>query len=592
MRVRRLAALLLAAGGLAGVAAAQSGMVELSDLGLRASVESPWPDDLSRGYRPVLIDVENESGVDRTVKLELSWEGWRSDHRATRWVEVPAGTRRGTELFLPAFDRLWGGAYRIEMTAGGQDDEVYLSGAGGGYTGNSIQTVLLLSERDPPAKELDAWTQALASEEFDTGGQKTYDVSLAAVLPGDAPARFEAYTSIDLVVVDTAGGASARALEPVLSWARLGGTLAFLGPDAERVARALPDVAAWMEPRFQLTVDGEVYALAHGLLLIGEEAELFAGLDRETVRWALDEHPTYVPDLEDPPGFVRTLPIPGLRDLPYRLFILFLVLFAVVIGPVNFLLVKATGRPAWLLLTIPCLSGLAALLILAYGIFYQGIELKEASETFTVLDQREHRADTVALRSFFAGLAPTDGLRPGQATACFPLTERNTGETHLYRVDLTQGSLLTGEFLPVRREATQIVLSERAARTRLVFERDGEAIRCENALEVPLERLCLRGADGWYYGWNTAGDEGAREPAAAPGASVRLERLEDRPELKSWMPAPSGGRDLGWGYGLPRATYVAILSANPFADGCGLVPDQAAGDHVVIGVLEREQEAR
>jgi len=587
---RGLLAPLLALPALAGPAAQQD-VADFNDLHLRATVISPWPANLSEGYMPLFVELENDSARERVVEIEARARSWGDvEHLVTRVVRVGPGERFRRELTLPAFG-LDGGGYGVLFRTGGERRFAYPSG--GIYGGAAdVDPILLLRNEDPPQAVVDGWTQAVARREHDRGGNKTYDVSLAVVPPAEAARRYDAYTSLHAVVVDTHDVEASQVPEAVVTWARLGGTLAFLGPNAERVAGDVPGLAGWMEARFQLDpeeLEGTVFTCGHGLLVVGEEREFLGARDVGTLQRAMDRNPSYAPGSYNQPSFLRDLPIPGLKDVPYRFFILFLFGFAVLIGPVNFLLVKSTGRPAWLLLTIPMIALLTSASILAYGVFYQGIELKEAEETYTLLDQREHLADTIEVRCFFAGLAPTDGLRPGPATACLPFRYDRGESDSLFLLDDRQGTVLSGEFLPVRREGSQVVLSERAARGRLALERmSAEVLRCENGLGAPIEALAVRGADGWTYAWEKAEDEAP----IPPGGSVELVRAElsltDR--ITAWMPKPIEGRDLTWSDGLPHSTYVARVSANPFADDAGLVPEVSVGQHVVLGVLARDEE--
>ena len=57
------------------------------------------------------------------------------------------------------------------------------------------------------------------------------------------------------------------------------------------------------------------------------------------------------------------------------------------------------------------------------------------------------------------------------------------------------------------------------------------------------------------------------------------------------MPKPVDNRDLGWSEKLPRATYIARVSENPFADRTGIEPEIARGEHVLLGVLEHSEDA-
>ena len=58
------------------------------------------------------------------------------------------------------------------------------------------------------------------------------------------------------------------------------------------------------------------------------------------------------------------------------------------------------------------ISIISSIGILTYGVLHQGIDIKAASRSLTILDQRNHNATTVEQRTTFVGLSPGDhGLK-------------------------------------------------------------------------------------------------------------------------------------------------------------------------------------
>jgi hypothetical protein len=246
-----------------------------------------------------------------------------------------------------------------------------------------------------------------------------------------------------------------------------------------------------------------------------------------------------------------------------------------------------------LLLTIPALALVCSLLLLVWGISSQGLDVKTASYTWTVLDQREHRAATVEKRTLFAGLPRAAGLRPSAGTSCYdvsgpdgpggPEQRRGApppGTGGAVRVDETDGLLLAGRFLPARREITQVILSERAARGRLEVRREGDAFVVHNGLEEPLADLVLRDARGDYH---------VRREELAPGASAQLAAEPER--AASELAERQLLRQAGELWPLVPATWTARLARNAFGDDCGLETRETFGRHFVLGVLDLEDEA-
>ena len=581
------------------------------------SCRSPWPTEVGKGFVPMLVRVENTATEGRTVSLDLvtySYDATRES--VTRTVQVPALAAVEVEMLA-----------KVVAGAGwyGSNSQLDVDCPGGGGTmygvlgledpGAMVYSAIVLSGRRPSEQDLLDWTTALGHPRTATrrsaGG---LDVSLAGVVFRDAPRRTEAYTSLDLVVVDAFEAVPPEVLEPVLSWVRLGGTVAFAGDDPLRRAREHPAVAPWLEDRFLLGTRGEVsmWTMGHGRLLLLPTESLFSTSDEvSAVRSVFASEVGLVPQENEP---LRTLwpTIPGLGELPYRVLILLLIVFAVVIGPVNFTMVKATGKPALLLVTIPLLALVAVVAVLAYGIFYQGIDVKTASLSHTILDQRTHRAYTAEARTMFAGLSPGPGLLPDPGTMCFPSSMQRSGVETSFRLDLDRG-MWAGDYLPVRRVGKQLLLSDDEARARVEVGRDATGLTVTNGLGARIEYLLLRDPAGGFHLLESPLATDGTAPLVASDAQAadanraaminRVRRIAGEEDLllaaRSEAPtrsspfrpwSPTAPHLLELPNNLPLGSYLAVLERNPFADDCGLEAHELVGIHFVQGILDENDE--
>lgn len=608
----RVAMLWIAVCLLPALCGAQEQLFKLNDETLNVSIVRPLPGSIARGMAAFFVDLENDAAATRLVELNYAprtSSSGRFDIRAS--VEVPAGKTVRFEMLVPTFVDLYGGD--LTVRSGGEEKRRGSFQAGFWQRGaGACKPVLVLGDGSAPESEVVGWRAKLGVAELTTGSISIPEMELHYIQVADLPRRFESYSGLHAMIVDTSFAVPSGALEPALRWVRLGGTLIFSGPDARKRAEQLPGVSSWLQDRFiyvnslQARESGatELYHFGLGQLVIAESTEFLGFGEAGPVRAAILQNPGFVPSQTNigrfpwigatpsaakaPLGtFIRPLPLDGIGELPYRLFIVLLIVFFFVVAPLNFRLVKKSGRAAWLLLTIPALAGCASLGFLGYGVFYQGLGLSQASESISVLDQREHRAETVELRSFFAGIAPRDGLVPEAGTLVLPVREDSWREpTSFYRIDMGSSLALKGDYLPVRSDATQVVLSDRAARGRLGIEPIGTTYRVTNGLGAPIEKLALHvpGRGLFLY----VGDLG-KTITGGSGESL-VPALGLTPDLGGWLPSPREGRDLGWADDLPEGMYLAILSSNPFADNTGLEPDDAEGRHVVFGVLPMQVE--
>jgi len=584
--------LALAAGGRAAPPA-QTG--ELDDLWVE--VESPWPASVSRGFFPVWFHLENRAERARDAKLVVRAGSQDQERKATKDVQLEPGQRDTVEMYVPAFhmNAAWKNSYTAEMRMGG-GRTAHLGGVVDSVTEPSLRTAVVFSEKGWDQAEIETWKSDLKTADLPSRrGPKAPNVEIVTADFGRMPASYVAYTSLDAVVLDVAPNLPrAESLAPLAAWVRLGGRLVLLGPDAVEKAQASPALAPWLEERFLLDEGelGSVFACGLGSLYVGLAADrLFdAPANLALVERAL-RPPSTAPDGRRPspvPGvstsaldWRASMAIPGVGELPLETFVLLLLVFAVAIGPVNFMVLRKLRRPSLLLVTIPAVSLGTSVALVLYGMLQAGVDVKTASVSLTLLDQREDRAHVVEERVLYAGLSPGAGLRPAAGTSVYPRFADE--DPDFYEVDYSRGVLMARGYLPVRTPAHQLLLSERTSRLGLSFAAGDGGLRVTNELDVAVAEVLARDADGTLHHVEPA------SPIAA-GSSVRLEALEAMdgdsvPDLAAEL-----DNALLDALTLPPASYVARLAAPAFTDDCGIDLNERTGSHVVFGVLPANPE--
>ena len=574
--------------------------------GVRTYARTVWPGALGKGYFPVWVDLVNDAPERRRVLLDIRLKGFGPEKGATQTVELEPGETRSVELFVPAFTWRASGYMNcsLKIEVGRGESWINLPIGTSGWSEQLRSAVLFTPERVEPAVAIQMserlktaelpgrrqvfFTSAMtATATGSTPPTGNPNVHVAVAQPADMPRSFQAYTSLDAVIVDARDGLpESEQLEPLLTWARVGGRVVFLGGGFEAL-RAHPLVGGWLEDRFEIQLEvgaGRAFGCGLGTLFFGEGAGdlLESTVDRSLVQFAL--FPTG--EVERQSGWVpypgkwrlwdRPVDLPGVGKLPLKSFMGLLFLFSLVIGPANRIVLKRMGRPNLLLVTIPAIALVFSAGLLAYGIFYQGVDLKTASHTLTVLDQRTHRASTVEHRAIFVGLSPGRGLRPESGTAVFPVNLEERSER--YELDFDEGLLLAGTFLPVRDPRRQLILSERAARGRLAVTMDEGELRVRNAFDATIEELFVRDEAGVWY---------QSDRFLAPGDDAVLDEYEDFGD-------PAGSFDEALGMledrRLPPSSFLAIVSGSPFADDCALELNELEGRHAIVGILPRNAE--
>lgn len=593
MRVSRLGAIALLA---ALVPIARAG--EQTDVvdGVRVTVGTHWPETLNRGWQPAFVQVVNETDDDRDVDLTFTSSMGIGTDVVTKSLRVRGKGVEQFEIALPARPSA-SNAYTLMISAG---DRRHIGNVGAAVPSAAHERIVLVASRAGPSTvETAAWAAALSAESAPRAPEVEKPMFYPGMVPPPAPAAPptpehvrvggitfdllsnlpEAYTSLHAVVLDVEGGAPPRSqLDAILAWTRAGGVLAITGRGAREFVAKEPALERWSESRF--VVDGDaalpVFVMGLGTLITAEGTNRLG--EAETVNVLNDA----IEELAPLDGRARRefdLPLPG-TEVPFRALTLLLVLFAILVGPVNLILVRRSKRPALLLFTIPAIAIVFSVGLVGYGILAQGLQVRATSTTVGVLDQRAHQGSSEERREVFAGLATGSGLELGAGSVVLrdqigPPDYRQRRE---YRVDHGESVALSGSWLPVRTTTRFRVTTDRASRGRIEVEHDASGWKIVNGLDVTVTRLLLRDADGELHAFQGPIVPGRTAPAAAIGPNAdEIREFQDAHVLAN--PVTAGGF-------LPAGTWIARVEGSPLIDPLGLDYEADRGAHVLLGVMD------
>jgi hypothetical protein len=603
VRARFLAALVALA---LGSGTAEAGEKSAEVQGVRVTVSSSWPTKLNRGWQPLAVRIESSRDVEATLSLSFRNGNGPVNDTITRTVTVPPHGVERFEIAAPARP-FFQNSYDLSIRWGGQ--QAYLPDVGAEESCIAANRIVLVASRDGAttvdvarwgtglSKESEARVPADAQQQlrsFGYVGRPTAtakagstpaapeNVIVGTVSHAALSALPEAYTSLHALVLDPAGDAPQRpALDAIESWLRAGGVVAVYGSGAETFVASEPALSAWTEPRFVVDESDGVatYACGLGLLLVGESPEPMSG-DGETAQVAaLNAAIERLAPLDQrAPRSAFELEIPGI-DVPFRPLTVLLVLFAILVGPVNLIFVRRSKRPALLLLTIPAIALVFSLGLVAYGALAQGLDVRVASQSRGVLDQRTHQGSVHERRVTFAGLAWAGGVQPGPGVVVQREEHDRFDWSNMRDYQASYGETLElgGAWLPVRNPTGHYVTVDRAARARVDVKRGADGWTVTNRLGAPIRDLMFRDAAGDLYRF--------RGPIA-PGRAATAEAAgPDSSDLDPFDPREVVAAPLHDGR-LPRGTWIARVEASPLLDACGIEYEELAGDHVILGVLD------
>jgi hypothetical protein len=460
----------------------------------------------------------------------------------------------------------------------------------------SLTIVALLVTSHP---EVTARTAVLLEEALKESRCPHKASEVVARTPDSLPPDWTMLSSFDVVFVAGDAELPAETQEVLRQYAAAGGRVAVAEPE-QLPAGPLRQA---VEP-----IDGSAK------LLLGSRARLPDLSLTETGMAALVPMLDTLDDLAGPVpvGLQQEQAIPGLGEVPTRLFLLLILVFAVVTGPVNFVVLRRKRRPMLVLLTVPALGFGTTGLILGYGMFRDGFGIQGVERTFTMLDQRTHAATALAARTLFAGLSPGRLAMPPGTLLTAPAVFRFGPETAA-QLAFAEDGAVDGGVLPSRTPTVLASTWHGTARARLRFRQVGEEL--EPLLDgelapAPQTSILVRDHDGGY--WAGTGPRLSRiAPGVAAVAFADARAIWALPEARGQErvvvvrpprrrptppPDPESQRTViaqrAFGDELPPGSYVLRAAAAPWVPDHGLEVAYHYREHVVFGHLAAEDFVR
>lgn len=259
---------------------------------------------------------------------------------------------------------------------------------------------------------------------------------------------------------------------------------------------------------------------------------------------------------------------PVIDDLrvPVRSLFVLILLFAIAIGPVNFIVLSKKKKRMWMLWTVPAISLVTCIAVFLYALLVEGWRATIRTEVITILDERTHRAVSVGWTAFYAPLTPGDGAHFSYDTEISPQVKRYSSASSARNVDWSYGQHLSSGWVAARVPAHFRIRKAEVRRERLQVNRVSGGMEIVNGLGGKIASLWLCDRYGNLY---TANDIAAGSRISL--FRVRGERISrTHKDLRSiysysWQ---NGIRNMGTNpsrYLKPR-TYVAILPSAPFVE--------------------------
>lgn len=510
-------------------------------------------------YHEFRFDVANSSAVPHVVDIEIADD--ELDTVVSRRVAV--APRSATIVAIPAFC----------TNIGTSEGSVTIDGA---------------RQKDP---------LGVHTVSFDTRGPRTIlfgrnvDAKLMTAL-GPAPdetdplradipahewsSNWMAYDGFEGMVLMPADWAElARPVrEAILQWVAAGGSLLLLGG-----AEGLPQLR-W-EP-----ADYAPLAVGHhgfgSVLFFPADGQLGAPiLQKIRMTWRESEAIQYW-------GTAGTvMPLPDSRETPVGMLFSVLIVFAIVGGPVNLIVLAKKNKRLWVFWTMPVLGLVTAAILVGALFVREGWLRVQKTISLTMLDERSGQASTLGWIGFYSTLPRDIDVRFDAATEVRPLEGFRSAYT-----DWTDGQRFVSGWVRSRVPARFAVRRSERRRERLPVRRQGEHLVALNGLGTQIQRLWVADETGAIYT--------ARNVAA--GREAVLTRSGQRVEAKTDL-AETHGPPPGWPqlvsrltsaprYALKEMTYIAVTEDAPFLEKALREPTHRSAEAVVFGYMRGIDDAR
>jgi hypothetical protein len=212
---------------------------------------------------------------------------------------------------------------------------------------------------------------------------------------------------------------------------------------------------------------------------------------RRTLRW--ESRHGFTPEAGNV-EFAKLL-VPGVGLAPVTEFEVLITLFVIVIGPLNYWLLRRFKRLHLLVLTVPLAAAVTTVSLFAYAIVADGFDSRVRAYSYTTIDQRSGEAACWARISYYCGLSPGDGLEIPTDVAMYPIEPTWAGDQRYAEEKFTvwdgDTQRLTRGWLSSRTPTQYLSVRSHKSTHRLEVLDAGDKVRVKNELGTNIKWLVI-----------------------------------------------------------------------------------------------------
>jgi|tagenome__1003787_1003787.scaffolds.fasta_scaffold20949437_2 hypothetical protein len=264
--------------------------------------------------------------------------------------------------------------------------------------------------------------------------------------------------------------------------------------------------------------------------------------------------------------------VPDVGLAPVLEFQILITLFVVLIGPVNYWLLRRYKRLFLLVITVPLAAAVTTASLFAYAIISDGFGTTVRVRSFTALDQRTGEAACWSRVSLYAGLAPAKGLILPAGAAVYPILANWNQDSNRIKREMIWGDnelRLSSGWLNSRTPTQYLTIRARNTPARLdVQQTAGEKMRVTNRLGATVTSLVIFDEAGRFYAGDQIEANVTAELAQISRANAVKSIFQQLRDNEAKLPDRLSGSDREWN----------VLSGRPGRRGYSrMVPPQGGG---------------
>lgn len=535
----------------------------------------PRPERHVHGYVEYRFTLFNDSAdKPRTVRLVVPGNSWGVSGNVSRSVTLLPKTQGLVSMWQPP------------VSVSGQGARVYIDGRlqeevtdvaitptyTQNMTGLYAQNVLFSQGVDSHFRDnLGVLkSKALSSGSSWSSGSKDEFGERTTVPVSQWSESWLGYTSFDGLVMTSNEWRTlpARVRDAICSWVDAGGSLLVVGK-LDVPARWIGRVDAWRsssQSRVKTArVNFGIIAVVelNGLTDWSETEFTSAYNDLWNNSAAAGAAPMAISDAN------TTFPVTDSLGVPARGMLAIMLLFAILIGPVNMIVFARLNKRLWTLVTIPAAAILFSACVFAYTMLADGVSAVGRAQSLTILDQKNHHATTIGWLGYYAPLQPSDGLHFDLDTELSP---QIGGVSHGYRdtdanarfTDWSTDQHLTTGWISSRIPTHFTLRKSQSRRERLQVTQNAQGeVTVVNGLGSDI--LTLHLVDGERNLFIANGPIPAGQQVKLSRTSIRPTGFEDMKVSTNWRSNPADLEIDGSTNNTPN-TYVASLVNDVFIE--------------------------